>query len=259
MFSEYGRHRLRAAAITVLAALALALLGACSGGDNDNPLTAAQAETIANDALLVLADLPGADWDQQEAQAGLDGLVPAGAGDVDLDVLPEECQALEDAMGDLPALLGDTTPLATSSRTFTSVGQLLNLDVVSASVVVFKDADDARAAAEVLDESFSADNLEGCIQAAIIPGGDNGLQVVDFAISTPSYALEDSTALRASIDAIAVILPINLTLDLNAFQRDNVLALYVSLEVNSDLLEGEQAALLTTFANRVDEVLAVER
>jgi hypothetical protein len=162
-------------------------------------------------------------------------------------------------MGNLPALLGDTTPLATSSRTFTSVGQLLNLDAVSSSVVVFKNADDARAAAEVLDQSFSADNLEGCIQATVLPGSDSGLQVVDFSISTPSYALADSTALRASIDAIALILPINLTLDLNAFQRDNVLALYVSLEVNSDVLEGEQAALLSTFANRVDEVLAEAR
>jgi hypothetical protein len=50
-----------------------------------------------------------------------------------------------------------------------------------------------------------------------------------------------------------LILPINLSFDLHAFQRDNVLALYVGLAVNSEELAEEHAGLLTAFANRVTE------
>ena len=258
MFLEHGRHRLVAAGALVAA---LAFLAACSGGDDAGPLTAAQADTIADEALLAIGDLPEGDWEQDDAQTGLAGLVPnTGGVDVDFDLLPEACQVLEDAIGNLPALLGDTTPLATSSRSFTAAGQLLNLQAVSTSVVVFEEADGARQAAALLEDSFSPDSLEGCIQASVAPIGDGaGIQIVDFSLSTPIYALDDSTALTATIDAIALIIPINISVDLHAFQRDNVLALYVGLEVNSSALAGEHAALLATFANRIAEAQSSAR
>ena len=232
---------LATAAMTIL----LALLVACSGGDDSGPLTAAEAEAVASNALLVIGDLPANDWSESDSQAGLGSLIPSGIGDVDLDILPDACQGLEDAIGNLPALLGDTTPLATAGRSFTATGQLLNLQAVSTTVVVFENVDGAEQAAASLDDALSADNLEGCILAASIPVGDGGgVQIVEFSLSTPSYALADSTAL---------ILPINLSVDLHAFQRGNVLALYVGLEINSSALESEHAGLLTTFANRVGE------
>jgi len=233
--------------------MALALVAACSDSDGSGPLTAAEAEEIASQALLIVDDLPDGDWDQQESQAGLEGLVPGGADDLDFDILPDACRVFEDAIGDLPALLGDASPLATASRTFTDVGQLLNLDALSATVVVFEEADGARDAAALLDAAFSADNLEGCIQAAIIPAGDDGLQIVEFSLTTPTYALSDSTALTASIEAIALILPVNVTIELHAFQRANVLALYVGVQINSERLSDEQAGLLATFVNRIEE------
>lgn len=249
MFTGRFRHQLTAAA---LAAVGLVLVAACSGGDDDGPLSAAEAGSIATAALLERSDLPEADWDQQEAQAGLDGLVPGGAGDIDLDILPEACQLLEDAMSDLPGLLGDSAPLSTQSRTFSAAGQLLNLDAVSATVAVFEKPADAEAAAAIVEDAFAIDNLEACVQQAIVPAGDDGLQIVEFSFTTPSYALEDSTALTVEIGAIALILPVNVSLDVHAFQRDNVLALYVAVAVNSDQLEDEHAALLTTFANRIE-------
>ncbi|MDA0351883.1 MAG: hypothetical protein O3A10_06695 [Chloroflexi bacterium] len=250
MLQGSGRHRL-VAMITV--GLLVAVLGACSGGGGSDPLTAAQAEQIATDALLVRADLPEADWKQEESQAGLEGLIPGGGGGAGIDILPEACQSLEDAIGNLPAVLGDANPLATSSRTFSATGTLLNLKAVSTSVVVFADADGAAAAAGALGDAISADNLEGCIQAAFVPAGDNDIQIIEFTLARPSYALEGSTALSAQIDAIALILPINLTLDLHAFQRDSVLALYVAVQINTSDLTDEHAALLVAFANRVGE------
>lgn len=249
MFTSRLRHRLSLLG-TVL--LSLAFLGACSGDGDSGPLSAADAEAIAASALLERADLPDADWDQQESQTGLGGLVPGGAGDIDLDILPDACQVLEDVIGDLPALLGESSPLHTSSRTFTATGQLLNLDAVSSTVAVFEEASGAEDAAALVEDAFSIDNLEGCVQQAIVPAGDDGLQIVEFSFTTPSYALADSTALTAKIDAIALILPVNVSLEMHAFQRDNVLALYVAVTINSDELDDEHAGLLATFANRIE-------
>ncbi len=248
------RFRARAAAIATIA-LAITVLAACSG-DDSGPLSAEEAEAIAANALLELGDLPDADWSQEESQSGLEGLVPGDAGDIDLDILPEACQVLEDAIGDLPSVLGEAEPLATGSRTFTATGRLLNLDAVSSTVVVFEEASGAEDAAGVLEDAFSIDNLEDCIQQAIVPAGDDGLQIVEFSFTTPSYALADSTALAANIEAIALILPINVGLDLHVFQRGNVLALYVAVAVNSDELDDSHAELLATFANRIEEAQA---
>ena len=250
MFTNRFRRR---SLVGTLVVLSIGLSAACSGGDDGGPLTAADAESIATAALLERADLPEADWEQQEAQAGLDGLVPGGAGDIDLDILPDACQVLEDAISDLPGLLGDSAPLATQSRSFSSTGTLLNLDAVSATVAVFEETADAEAAAAIVEDAFAVDSLEACVQAAIGPAGDGGLQIVEFSFRTPGYALADSTALTATIGATALILPIGLSLDVHAFQRDNVLALYVAVAVNSDQLEGEHADLLATFANRIED------
>lgn len=248
MFTGRFRHQLIAVG---LATVGLLLVAACSS-DDAGPLAAAEAESIADAALLERSDLPEADWEQQDAQAGLEGLVPGGAGDIDLDILPEACQVLEDVISDLPGLLGDSAPLATQSRTFSAVGQLLNLDAVSTTVAVFEQPVDAEAAATIVEDAFALDNLEACVQQAIVPAGDDGLQIVEFSFTTPSYALEDSTALTVNIGAIALILPVNVSLDVHSFQRDNVLALYVAVAVNSDQLKNEHATLLTTFANRIE-------
>jgi hypothetical protein len=235
------------------AAVLAGLLVACSGDDDAGPLTASQASAIAADALLVSGDLPDGEWDQSEAQTAIEDLLPDTGDLVDLEILPAACEALEDAIGNLPALLGDAAPLATASRSFLQTGQLFDLQNVSATTVVFEDASDAEAAAELLAEAVSTDNLESCILAAAVPASEATVQIVEFSITTPRYALEDSTALTIEIDAIALILPINLSFDLHAFQRDNVLALYVGLTVNSEDLAEEHAGLLTAFANRVTE------
>ena len=251
MFLEHGRHRARAVGL-ILAAVALFI--GCSGDDGAGPLTAAQAETIAAQALLAADDLPAGDWQRIDEQIGLDSLILGGAGAVDLEILPAECQTLEDAIGNLPALRGDVTPLAASGRSFTSAGQLLDFRAVSTSVVVFEDPAGAERAAALLEDAFSPDSLEDCILPAALPVGDDaGIRIVEFSLATPVYALDDSTALIATIDAIAVIIPINLTVDLHAFQRDNVLALYVGLQLNSNELAEEHAGLLTIFSNRVQD------
>ena len=232
------------------AAVLAGLLVACSGDDDAGPLTASQASTIAADALLVSGDLPDGEWDQSEAQTAIEDLRPDTG---DLEILPAACEVLEDAIGNLPALLGDADPLATTNRSFLQTGQLFDLQNVSATTVVFEGASDTEAAAKLLAEAVSTDNLENCILATAVPASEATVQIVEFSITTPHYALEDSTALTIEIDAIVLILPINLSFDLHAFQRDNVLALYVGLAVNSEELAEEHAGLLTAFANRVTE------
>lgn len=49
-------------ALSGIAALALALLVACGGGDSTTTLTADQAQEIADAALFVVGDLPAGDW-----------------------------------------------------------------------------------------------------------------------------------------------------------------------------------------------------
>jgi len=252
MILEHGRHRLFAVGALLSG---LALLAACGGGDDDGgPLTAAEAAEIAAGALLEVGDLPDGDWEQADGQFSLQSLLPDGGGAVDLSLLPSECESFENAIGDLPALLGDATPLETRGRSFTIAGQLLNFQAVSSSVVVFEEPEGAREAMALLEEAFSADSLESCILSAKLgTGGNSDIRISEFSLSTPSYALDDSTALTATIDAVAVILPVNLAVDLHAFQRGNALALYMGLELNSADLADEHAGLLATFANRVLE------
>lgn len=247
IYLDHGRLRRLGAGVLLGA---LALLAACSGNDDGGALSIARAEAIAAEALLDLGDLPDDDWQRSEAQIEFSELIPGGA---DLDLLPTQCQALEDAIGDLPALLGDVTPLATSNRSFASAGQRLDFRAVSSSVVVFAEPAGAEQAAAILKEAFTPDSLEACITATALPIGGADIQIVDFSLATPAYALADSTALTATIQAVALIIPIELTIDLHAFQRDNALALYVGLELNSSDLAGEHAGLLTTLANRVQE------
>lgn len=247
IYLDHGRLRRLGAGVLLGA---LALLAACSDNDDGGVLSMARAEAIAAEALLDLGDLPDDDWQRSEAQIEFSELIPGGA---DLDLLPTQCQALEDAIGDLPALLGDVTPLATSNRSFASAGQLLDFRAVSSSVVVFAEPAGAEQAAAIINEAFTPDSLEACITATALPIGGADIQIVDFSLATPAYALADSTALSATIQAVALIIPIELTIDLHAFQRDNALALYVGLELNSSDLAGEHAGLLTTLANRVQE------
>lgn len=256
MILEHARHRLLAMCALLSG---LTLLAACTGGDDDGgggPLTADQAAVIAAGALLEVGDLPDGDWEQADGQFSLQSLLPdgGGGGAFDLSLLPSECESFENAIGDLPALLGDATPLETRGRSFTMAGQLLNFQAVSSSVVVFEEPEGAREAMALLEEAFSADSLESCILAAKLgTGGNSDILISEFSLSTPSYALDDSTALTATIDAVAVILPVNLAVDLHAFRRGNVLALYVGLELNSADLADEHGGLLATFANRVLE------
>ena len=56
-------------ALPGIAALTLGLLAACGGGDGSTTLTAAEAQEIADAALLVVGDLPAGNWEQEEEQA----------------------------------------------------------------------------------------------------------------------------------------------------------------------------------------------
>ena len=239
-------------ALPGIAALALGLFAACGGGDGSTTLTADEAQQVADAALLVVGDLPAGAWEQEEEQASLGELLPTG-GDLGTDAdIPAECQAFEAAMGDLSGTLGDVEPIASSGRSFSIVGQTLSAQIVSSTVLVFENSDDAAAASEALQSAFDADGIEDCLLSALGPISEAGIQVEEFTVITPDYALEDSTALRVQVDAFAFILPIKLGIDIHIFDRGNALAMYLALELNGEELESLNGDLLETFAERIE-------
>lgn len=240
-------------ALPGIIALALGLLTACGGDEGSTTLTEAEAQAVAEAGLLLLADLPAGEWEQQNDQESIGELLPADADlDPNMDV-PEACQAFADAMIDLPATLGGVLPLATSGRAFSIIGETLSAQVISSTVLVFADSEDASTASDALQAAFDPDSIEACLLSALGPISEAGIEVNDFRVDRPDYALDDSTGLRISADAVAFILPIELGVDLHIFDRGNALALYLALELNGEDLEAVHGGLLETFAVRVEE------
>ena len=241
-------------ALPGIAALTLGLLAACGGGDGSTTLTAAEAQEIADAALLVVGDLPAGDWEQEEEQASVQELLPGGSGvDADLNV-PEECQAFQAALTDLSGTLGDVEPIASSGRSFSVIGDTLSAQIVSSTILVFEHSEDAAAAGDALQQAFAADGVEGCLLSALGPISEAGIEIGEFNVATPAYALDDSTSLRVEIDAFAFILPIQLAIDIHIFDRGNALAMYLALELNGEDLKALHGGLLETFAGRVEDV-----
>ena len=92
---------------------------------------------------------------------------------------------------------------------------------------------------------------------SIIEAGDAPIQCLE--VVRPGYALDASSAARleiyaASADSTAGSAPSYAT-DLHAFQRGEVLALYFTTEIESDLLAEHTAALLATFEQRVQDAV----
>ena len=240
-------------ALPGIAALSLGLLAACGGGDDSTTLTAEEAQAVADAGLLVLADLPAGDWTQEEDQASIQDLLPTDTGlDTNVDV-PEACQAFQAAMSDLPSTLGEVQPIASSGRSFSIVGNTLSAQVVSSTVVVFEHSEDAAAASDALQTAFDADGVQNCLLSALGPINEAGLEIEEFRVDKPDYALDDSTGLHVQVDAVAFILPIQLGIDVHIFSRGNALAMYLALDLNGDDLAALHGDLLKTFAARVED------
>jgi hypothetical protein len=239
-------------ALPAIIALALGLLAACGGDEGSTTLTEAEAQTVADAGLLQLDDLPTGEWEQENDLASIGELLPADT-DLGSDIdVPEVCQAFADAMSDLPATLGDVEPIATSGRSFSIIGETLSAQVISSTVLVFAESEDASAASGALQAAFDTDAIEACLLSALGPISEAGIEVDEFRVDRPDYALDDSTGLRISVDAVAFILPIELGVDLHIFDRGNALAMYLALELNADDLEAFHGGLLETFAGRVE-------
>ncbi|MBT5773130.1 MAG: hypothetical protein HOH95_02025 [Dehalococcoidia bacterium] len=240
-------------ALSGIAALALGLLVACGGGDDTTTLTAEQAQQVADAALFVIGDLPAGDWEQDEEQASIDQLLPTG-GDLNADLdVPAECQTFQSAMSDLPALLGDVEPIASSGRSFAIVGDTLSAQLVSSTVLVFERSEDATAASEALQNALDTDGIQDCLLSAMGPIADAGIEIAEFTADRPDYALDDSTGLSIRVDAVAFILPIQLAIDVHIFDRGNSLAMYLALELNGEELQTLHGDLLEIFAGRVED------
>lgn len=155
-------------------------------------------------------------------------------------------------MGDLPALLGDIEPIVSSGRSFVIVGDTLSVQIVSSTVLVFERSEDANAASEALQDAFGTDGIQDCLLSAMGPIADAGIEIGDFTADRPDYALDNSTGLSIRVD-VAVILPIQLAIDVHIFDRGNALAMYLAFELNGEELQTLHGGLFKTFAGRVED------
>lgn len=247
-----GRVTARRVAASLLGALALLVLSGC-GGENGS-IDATEGAEIAQASVVQLADLPGEGWVQEPgATAGLldfstfspDGSDPTAT---------EECRALTAAVQSVSQALEGTDPVAEASSGF-QVGDetTLELGVVTSSVAVFPTVADAETASQAFATLVDADGLRSCFESVFDAAGTEGLEVKRLDAGTAEVTAEGAKAVRVELEAVALIFPINLTIEVHSFQRDHTLAVLLALSLNSEALSGDApGAIAEAFATRAE-------
>ena len=238
-----------ASAIAITALLAIALI-ACGGGDEE--LTSEEAARVASESQLRREDLPAADWTLEESKTAEAALLGALGEDGEAGALNiRECEDLRRVTGRAQA--GAKQPLAAGSRLFESEGEQLSTRVVTTSISVFEQADDADSAVAGLERALKPKALEPCIRAAFATAEALGLSVSRLQVARPAHALDGSHAARAEVEAAAGPFPVRFVLELHAFDRGPTLAVLGFVDLNSDLVSSKAGDLVRTFERRVSE------
>ncbi len=236
-----------------LAALtSLVALGCSSEAE---PLTAEQAAAVAADGLLTEEDLPSAEWEIAEGEeAASDGGEDAVGPDTDdLFANTEACQDLEAAIEELigrdDETTEDTPPLAEASRSFDFGGDdQLIFRSVQASVSVPADPAEVDAGFEALREVMNADTVRPCFESAfteaLAGGGEMGVTISRIDVTEPAKVSDDAIALAIDLEAIAVIIPINLHLEMHFWPEGPAVGELMLMELNSELLADSAPEIL---------------
>jgi len=230
----------------------LLLTAAC--GESSDSLSTEEATRVADAAVLQLADLPGEGWTQEVGQAGslLDFSTFSADGSDPTDT--PECAAFTAAAESVSQALEGTDPVAETNSGFRSGNETtLELAVVTSSIAVFPTVGDAETAAQAFATLVNGNSLKSCFESVFNANEAEGLVINQLDASTPDVTAPGGTAVRVDLEAVALIFPINLTIEIHSFQRDHTLAVLLALGLNSDTLGGDAAGVITqAFAQRVE-------
>jgi hypothetical protein len=249
---------------TVLTALtALVALG-CSS--EDEPLTAEQAAAVAAAGLLTEEDLPNAEWTVTEGEGAEDAEEDIGDTD-DLFASTESCQDLQAAIEELFGTeeeAEETPSLAEATRTFDFGGDdQLVLRSVEASVSVPADPAEVEAGFEALREVMNADAVRPCFESAFtesLSGGeDMGVTISSLEVTEPAKITDDAIAIAIDLEAIAVIIPINMHMEMHFWPEGPAVGELMFMELNSDLLKDNAPEILEAARTRLAEAVEANK
>lgn len=236
----------------VLAALGAAgLLVACGGGDK--AITAEQAPAVAAAALLTTADLPAGDWTATEGTPGDD----SDSASDDIFSGAPSCAQFEAAFEGLAAST-DVEPLAEASRDFDGGDEAsLVLRQVTTSVAVMPEDYDTAGRVKEMKDLFTADALKPCFEEGFAAAfGTEGVTVNSLEVTNPTVkANAEAGAIAVDMDALAIILPIKLHMEIHFWSEGQVGGTLLFMELNSDLLQTNQKAIVDAAAKRVTDAI----
>ncbi|GMU41002.1 MAG: hypothetical protein AMXMBFR23_18680 [Chloroflexota bacterium] len=242
--------RRRAAALAGLAALGL-LMAAC-GGDSKKVITAEQAPTVAEAALIAMTDLPASEWeDTTDESAGEDSATDG------LFAESPACQQFDAAFEGVAAGTS-VEPLAEATRNFSSgnMEALVMREVQSQIAVMPEDFDTAARVAEIKG-LFTAEALQPCFEEAFAAAFGAEVTINSLTVTNPTVtANDDAGAVAVDLAALAVILPINVHMEVHFWSEGQVGATLLFLEMNSDLVQTGRDALVQAAAKRVTDAIA---
>lgn len=255
----------------LLALTSLIALGCSSGGTK--ALTAEQAAAVVAAGLLAEEDLPATSWEVTEGEAegdaedsgaeGEDGPVP------DADSMfgeTEACQELEAALAQFGGGDGESggseetgSVLAEGERTFDAGGDSLILRSVQAGVTVPADPDEVEAGFELLREVFNAETLRPCFEEAFTEGlgagEESGVVLSELSVTDAANIIEGGIGIAMDVQALAFIITIDLHLEIHMWPEGPAVGSLMMMEMNSTLLQDNQAAILTAARTRLADAV----
>lgn len=248
-FVHFDRPSIRRGAATLACVLAASAVLGCGGG-GDDPLTPEQAAAIVAAGLVTEADLPSLTWDIEE----LDNLAAAAeAGDDegfdDFIQTTPACQALALAVGDREGedLLADV------ERSFTNGGDSLVLRNVESNVFVPHPDVDIDARFQTLDDLFTADSLRACFEEGLRDSLESkgGIVISAIEISDPEHRFPDGVGVAVDLAAIALIIPIEMHLEMHMWPEGPAVGSLMFMEINSTLLQQNTGDIVDNAQSRL--------
>ncbi|MGE3960307.1 MAG: hypothetical protein AB7F65_01330 [Dehalococcoidia bacterium] len=256
----------RPALIAGTAAAVLAALFSAACSSEEEPLTAEQAAAIAQAGLLTQDDLPSAEWVVTEgAQEDTDGEVDDPTDTDDLFANTEACQALDEAMtaAGFTDEGGAFSPLAEAERSFDfEGGESLVARSVQAGVLVRPEASDIDEAFEALREVMSADAVRPCLESAFtesLGGDESGLTISTINVTDVEKVTDDGVGIGLDVEAVALIIPINLHMEIHMWPEGPAAGQLILMELNSETVQDATPEILEAARTRLAEAVEANR
>ncbi len=215
------------------------------------PLTPEFAGRLALAGLLTTADLPEADWtveDVDHTGATGGGLASSAA---NLFGATPECAEFVTVTEQISG--GATGPLADQERTFDAGAGRLLMRSVSSGVTVPEESTDLDDTFETLRALFDTENLRPCLEAGVTANieRDQDVSVSRIDVYTPETVIEGGVAIGVNVGAIAVILPLQISLEIHLWPQGPAIGSLIVMEMNSDLIARNMDSILENAQQRL--------